>query len=259
MNNTIRTILVDDELPAQDELNYLLSAHADIDVVGTADNAARAVEVIAAKRPDLVFLDIQMPGRDGFAVLKDVMAMEHQPLVVFVTAFDEYAIRAFDENAVDYLLKPVDPKRLADSLDRVRRRLAASENRDSSEVLRRLLAGAGIKPGVTRISVEHSGRNILLSPGEVVYFNYEDRRVHAATRGKIYPCACDTTLDRLEERLVGFPFFRVNRSQLVNLALVRTYAPWFNGKYVLTMRDEAETEITVSKARVRAFKDAMEL
>ncbi|EGB14925.1 two component transcriptional regulator, LytTR family [Pseudodesulfovibrio mercurii] len=259
MNNAIRTILVDDEPPAQDELNYLLSAHDDIDVIGVAGNAADAVKAIAAKRPDLVFLDIQMPGRDGFSVLQDVMAMEHQPLVVFVTAFNEYAIRAFDENAVDYLLKPVDPKRLADSLERVRGRLAASETRDSSEVLRRLLAGVGIKPGLTRISVEHAGRNILLSPQEIVYFNYEDRRVHAATRNAVYPCACDLTLDRLEERLAGFPFFRANRSQLVNLALVRTYAPWFNGKYVLTMRDEAETEITVSKARVRPFKDAMEL
>jgi len=259
MNNTIRTILVDDEPPAQDELNYLLSSHGDIDMVGTAGNAADAVNAIAAKRPDLVFLDIQMPGKDGFAVLQDVMAMEHQPLVIFVTAFDEYAIRAFEENAVDYLLKPVDPKRLADSLDRVRKRLAASDNRESSEVLRRLLAGVGIKSGVTRISVEHSGRNILLSPQEIVYFNYENRRVHAGTRDVVYPCSCDLTLDRLEERLEGFPFFRANRSQLVNLALVRTYAPWFNGKYVLTMRDGAETEITVSKARVRPFKDAMEL
>ncbi|XXJ21121.1 LytR/AlgR family response regulator transcription factor [Desulfovibrio caledoniensis] len=259
MNNIIRTILVDDEPPARDELNYLLSSHGDIDVVGTVGNAADAVKSIAAKRPDLVFLDIQMPGRDGFSVLQEVMAMDGQPLVVFVTAYDDYAIRAFEENAVDYLLKPVDPKRLADSLERVRRRLAASENRESSEVLRRLLAGAGIKPGVTRISVEHSGRNILLSPQEIVYFDCVNRRIHAKTREALYPCASDVTLDRLEERLEGFPFFRANRSQLVNLALVRTYAPWFNGKYVLTMRDEAETEITVSKARVRPFKDAMEL
>ncbi|WP_272699235.1 LytR/AlgR family response regulator transcription factor [Desulfovibrio sp. Fe33] len=259
MNKVIRTILVDDEPPAQDELSYLLSSHEDIDVVGTAGNAADAVEAIASKRPDLVFLDIQMPGRDGFSVLRDVMAMERHPLVIFVTAFDEYAIRAFEENAVDYILKPVDTRRLADSLDRVRKRLAASETRESSEVLRKLLAGAGIKPGVTRISVEHGGRNILLSPKEIVYFNYENRRVHAGTRDNLYPCACDATLDRLEERLEGFPFFRANRSQLVNLALVRTYAPWFNGKYVLTMGDRAETEIIVSKARVRPFKDAMEL
>ncbi|WP_207261827.1 response regulator [Desulfovibrio sp. Huiquan2017] len=260
MNSAIRTILVDDEPPAQDELNYLLSIHDDIDVVGTAGNAADAVGTIVAKRPDLVFLDIQMPGRDGFSVLQDLLAMEHRPLVIFVTAFDEYAIRAFEENAVDYLLKPVDPKRLAGSLDRVRARLAASEKRDPSEVLRKLLAGAGLnKPGLTRISVEHSGRNILLSPQEIFYFNYENRRVHAGTRGAVYPCAGELTLDRLEERLAGFPFFRANRSQLVNLALVRTYAPWFNGKYVLTMRDEAETEISVSKARVRDFKDAMAL
>lgn len=259
MNDAIRTILVDDEPPALDELSYLLSAHADVDVVGTAASAVEAVRTIAAKRPDLVFLDIQMPGRDGFSALQEVMKLESQPLVVFVTAFDEYAIRAFEENAVDYILKPVDPRRLAASLDRVRKRLGAGGESDAGEVLRKLLAGAGLRPGVTRISVEHGGRNILLNPREIAFFNYENRRVHAKAGGRVYPCACDLTLDRLEERLEGFPFFRVNRSQLVNLALVRTYAPWFNGKYVLTMNDGAETEIAVSKGRVRAFRDAMEL
>ncbi|WP_316897347.1 response regulator [Pseudodesulfovibrio indicus] len=259
MNGTIRTILVDDEPPALDELSYLLSAHPDVDVVGTAASAAEAVRTIAAKRPDLVFLDIQMPGRDGFSVLGEIMELEPQPLVVFVTAFDEYAIRAFEENAEDYILKPVDPRRLAASLDRVRKRAGADGESGAGEMLRRLLAGAGLKPGVTRISVEHGGRNILLNPREIAYFNYENRRVHAVTRGQVYPCSCDLTLDRLEERLEGFPFFRANRSQLVNLALVRTYAPWFNGKYVLTMNDGAETEVAVSKGRVRAFRDAMEL
>lgn len=259
MSTMIRTILVDDELPAQDELNYLLSAYDDIEVVGTAGNAMDAVEAIYAHEPDLVFLDIQMPGKNGFHVLKAAMGMKKTPLVIFVTAYDEYAIRAFEENAVDYVLKPVATNRLDSSLARVRKLLRPEAKDNSGEMLKKLLADVGIKPGITRISVEHSGRNVLLSPREIVYFNYENRRVHAGTKKGVYPCASDLTLDRLEERLGGFPFFRANRAQLVNLALVRTYAPWFNGKYVLTMNDEEETEITVSKARVRDFKEAIEL
>lgn len=259
MPHTIRTVLVDDEPPAQDELNYLLSAHADIRVAATVDNAAEAVERIYALKPDLVFLDIEMPGKNGFHVLKAVMAMDNPPLAVFVTAFDQYAIRAFEENAVDYILKPVSRERLAASLDRARQRLNRDEPAVSSEALRKLLSDVGIKPGLTRISVEHAGRNVLLSPREVYFFSYENRRVHAGTRAGLYPCASDLTLDRLEERLDGFPFFRANRSQLVNLALVRSYAPWFNGKYVLTMDDNTQTEVSVSKARVRDFKDAIEL
>lgn len=259
MTTSIRTILVDDELPAQDELRYLLSAHSDIEVIATADNATDAVEAIYSHCPDLVFLDIQMPGKNGFSVLNAVMGMDRPPLVIFVTAFDEYAIRAFEENAVDYILKPVGTDRLAGSLERARKLLHPDGTSESGEVLRKLLADVGIKPGITRISVEHSGRNVLLNPREVVYFNYENRRVHAGTRDGLYPCASDLTLDRLEERLDAFPFFRANRSQLVNLALVRSYAPWFNGKYVLTMNDKQETEITVSKSRVRDFRDAIEL
>jgi len=259
MSTGIRTILIDDELPAQDEMSYLLSSHDDIEIVATADNAADAIEVIGREHPDLIFLDIQMPGKNGFHVLKEVMSLEQPPLVVFVTAYDKYAIRAFEENAVDYILKPVSSERLAASLERARNLMHPENVGDSGAVLRKLLADVGIKPGITRISVEHSGRNILLNPREVVYFNYECRRVHAGTKAQAYPCASDLTLDKLEERLGGFPFFRANRSQLVNLALVRTYAPWFNGKYVLTMCDDAETEIIISKARVRAFKDAIEL
>lgn len=259
MSTTIRTILVDDELPAQDELSYLLSSHSDIEIICTVDNASDAVDAILKHRPALVFLDIQMPGQNGFHVLKELMDMESPPLVVFVTAYDEYAIRAFEENAVDYILKPVDKNRLAASLDRVRSMLKPSDAEDSGEMLRKLLADVGIKPGITRISVEHSGRNILLSPREIVYFDYVDRRIHACTRDNSYRCATDLTLGKLEERLSGFSYFRANRSQLVNLAMIRTYAPWFNGKYVLTMRDAKETEITVSKNRVKDFKDMMEL
>lgn len=255
----IRTVLVDDEPPAQDELSYLLSAHSDISIESVTDNAQDAVHAILDLQPDLVFLDIQMPGQNGFHVLQELVGREPRPLFIFVTAFDEYAIRAFEANALDYILKPVDKRRLAASLDRVRRMLQPSRAGASGETLRKLLADVGLKPGITRISVELGGRNTLLSPREIVFFEYTDRRIHAGTKDGVYRCAADLSLERLEERLQGFSFFRANRSQLVNLAMVRTYAPWFNGKYVLTMTDAGETEITVSKKRVRDFKAAIAL
>ncbi|WP_027184605.1 LytR/AlgR family response regulator transcription factor [Desulfovibrio inopinatus] len=259
MASPIRTIIVDDELPAQDELRYLLTPHNDIEIIETADNAADAVELIHTHEPDLVFLDIQMPGESGLFVPQAVMDMEDPPLIIFVTAFDEHAIRAFEENAMDYILKPVGKDRLAASLERVRQRMKPDESGQSGETLRKLLAGVGIKPGITRISAEHSGRNILLNPREIIFFTYENRRVYAVTFDNRYACPSDLTLDRLEERLDAFPFFRANRSQLVNLAHVRSYAPWFNGKYILTMNDQTETDVTVNKARVRDFRDAIEL
>ncbi len=259
MPASIRTMIIDDELPAQDELRYLLTPHKDIEIIGTADNATDAVELIKQHEPDLIFLDIQMPGETGFYVPKATMDMEHPPLIIFVTAFDEHALRAFEENAVDYILKPIGKDRLAASLDRVRQRLKQETPEHSGEALRKLLANIGLKPGITRVSAEHNGRNILLNPREVVFFTYENRRVYAATYDGLYACQSDLTLDRLEERLDAFPFFRANRSQLVNLAHVRSYAPWFNGKYVLTMNDKQGSDVTINKSRVREFRDAIEL
>lgn len=258
-NNTIRTVLVDDECPALDELTYLLSAHADIKIAGTADTAPRAIEVIQKVEPDLIFLDIQMPGDNGFSVLEALSTMPRPPLVVFATAFHEHAIQAFEENAADYILKPIAAERLAHSLARIRERIQSPSTPDAGEVLHSLLSKAGIGGEITRINVEHKGKTFLLSPDDVLFFRCEKRRILATTRKGSYPCATDVTLDRLEQRLASFPFFRPNRGDLVNLTHVRAYAPWFNGKYVLTMDDPAQTDITVTKARVRAFRSAVEI
>ncbi|WP_027179670.1 LytR/AlgR family response regulator transcription factor [Maridesulfovibrio bastinii] len=256
----IRTILVDDELPAIDELKYLLSSVNDIQIIGTAGNSSKAVDIIREKKPDLVFLDIQMPGKDGFHVLSEIMKDPFTPLVIFITAYDEYAIKAFEENAVDYILKPVHMDRLLKSIDRVRSRIEENDEAETSSAsLQKLLAEVGLKPGISRITVEHSGRNILLNPEEILYFDCESRKVFAITEKHKLPCQSDLTLERLESRLDNFAFFRANRSQLVNLAFVRSFAPWFNGKYILTLNNFEKTEITVSKARVKNFKSAIEL
>lgn len=259
-NKTIRTILVDDELPAIDELKFLLSSVSDIEIVAATSSSSKAVKIIKENNPDLIFLDIQMPGKDGFHVLAEIMDENTAPLVIFVTAYDEYAIKAFEENAVDYILKPVHKDRLLKSIDRVRNRLEEDEDiEDSTLSLHKILAEVGLKSSISRIAVEHSGKNILLNPEEIEYFEFESRRVYAISGKNKFPCQSDFTMEKLEARLGNFTFFRANRSQLVNLSFVRSFAPWFNGKYVLTLHNTQKTEITVSKSRVKDFKAAIEL
>ena len=258
MTTPIRCLLVDDEPPALDELSYLLSAFEDVTVAGTASSASQALEEIARLRPDVVFQDIQMPGATGFHVLEHAMENPHPPLFVFATAYDQYAIRAFEDNAVDYLLKPVSRERLSKCLDRLRCLLRRPTSPGQPN-LEALLRGLATNPSLVRISVESGGRVLLLRHADVVFIRTEERRVMVHTRDAHYPHHGLGTLDRLEEKLAALSFFRANRGELVNLAQVRDFAPWFNGKYMLTMRDNAATEITVSKARVREFRDQLGL
>lgn len=256
----IRCLLVDDEPPALDELSYLLSAFPDASVVGTAMSAAQALEEIARLTPDVVFQDIQMPGGTGLSVLEKAMAVPEPPLFVLATAYDQYAIRAFEDNAVDYLLKPVSHERLSKCLDRLRALLSRMHPEAVAQPdLEGLLRSMGLTPALIRISVESGSRVLLLPHTEVVFIRTEGRRTLVHTRDTHYPHHGPGTLDRLADKLAQLSFFRANRGELVNLAQVRDFTPWFNGKYVLTMRDAAATEITVSKARVRAFRDQLGL
>lgn len=257
----IRTVIVDDEPPALDELAWLLSRFPDIEIVAKAESGDEAVELIARTRPDLVFLDIEMPDKNGFQVLRELMVRGRPPLVVFATAFDEHAIRAFEQNSVDYLLKPISLERIGKTIERVRNLLDRSDGQDERGRLESLLAKVGLVPdggvGIVRIPVEDAGRNVLLSPDEILFFSHQDRRIVAHTAESAYTCSPELTLDRLEERLGAFNFFRVNRAELINLRFVRSYAPWHSGKYIVTMRHREAMEITLSKSRVRQFKAAL--
>jgi two-component system LytT family response regulator/two-component system response regulator LytT len=256
----LRALIVDDEQPARDELAFLLSEHDDVEVVGVAMSASQALDEISRLKPQVVFQDIQMPGASGFYVLEQTMARPDPPLFVFATAYDQYAIRAFEDNAVDYLLKPVSRERLAKCLVRLRCLVREScVGADTRPDLAKLLRGMGLGKALVRISVESGGRVLLLSHAEVVLIRTEERRMIVQTRDVRHAYHGPCTLDRLEERLAPHSFFRANRAELVNLAQVRDFASWFNGKYVLTMRDAAQTEIVVSKSRVRLFRDLLDL
>ncbi len=250
----IRALIVDDEAPARDELLYLLQAHPEVEP-RQACTAGEALDVIAQGQTDLVFQDIQMPGQDGFDVLAGAQAMERPPLFVFVTAYDTHAIRAFEENAADYLLKPVSPDRLVRCLERVRRLLSGQAGPQLSDAIERLLCSAGRPQGpLARLAVEQGGRIALIPTSQVLVVEAEEKRVVAITDAGRLACHCMATLARACERLAGLPFFQANRAQLINLERIAEFSPWYAGKYSVVMSDEARTEVTVSRNRVRDFK-----
>lgn len=254
----LRALIVDDEAPARDELLYLLEAHPDVEASQAAD-AGQALAALAQGGFDLVFQDIQMPGEDGFAVLAEAQALERPPLFVFVTAFDQHAIRAFEENAADYLLKPVSPDRLAKSLERIRRKLAEPAPQGLSQAIERLLSSAGRQAArpLGRIAVEQGGRIALIPTASILFIEADEKRLVAVTASERLTCHGLPTLSRAAERLAGQPFFQANRAQLVNLERIAEFAPWFGGKYCVVMADPARTEVTVSRNRVRAFKERL--
>jgi len=256
----ITCILIDDEAPALDELSFLLSDFEDIEIIGTATSATQGIKLISEKEPDLVFLDIQMPGKNGFHVLQEIIQFPKPPLVIFATAYDEYALRAFEENAVDYILKPLSDERLAKSIRRVRCLIYSNcEEKIEMPDMNALLSTMGLGRKVLRISVEGNGRIMLLEPADVILCRVEERKIMIHTTKGIFPCYGDKTLDKLEERLQGQPFFRANRGEMVNLTHVRDFAPWFNGKYVLTMKYIEDNEVIISKGRVKNFRENLGL
>jgi two-component system response regulator LytT len=246
---TIRALVVDDEKLARDRLIGFLAKLPGVDVVGQATNGVEAVESIARDKPDLVFLDVQMPGMDGFEVLKALPGQA--PHVVFATAYDDYAIRAFEVEAVDYLLKPFARARVEEAIGRVRARLERGANGlDVEAVLRRLEEGR--KEHLRQIPV-HAGKRILLvGADEVHWFGVEYRLVYAHTAERAF--MTNFTLRELEERLDPETFFRAHKASLVNMRQVKEIVPWFGGRYKLVMRDQAGTEVPVSRAQARALR-----
>lgn len=255
---SIRALIVDDEAPARDELLYLLQAHPGVEAK-QADSAQAALDLIAQGDIDLVFQDIQMPGEDGFHVLAGAQALEHPPLFVFVTAFNQHAIRAFEENAADYLLKPVSPDRLAKSLERIRRLMGEPSAPRLHDAIERLLSsagGLGSKP-LPRLAVEHGGRIGLIPTAQVVLIEAEEKRLVVVTDTERLVCHGLSTLAKAAERMAGQPFFQANRAQLINMERIAEFTPWFGGKYCVVMTDQGRTEVTLSRNRVRDFKERL--
>ncbi len=257
MYGKIRCIVVDDEAPARDELCFLISKYEDFEVVGEADTAQKAMALIKRLRPEVVFLDIQMPREDGFSVVEAISDKKKSPIFVFVTAYDTYAVKAFEANAVDYLLKPLSEKRFKQTIERIRLYLKREDSCTIQEQVHTILKN--VIPEVRekrlpKIVVEQNGRMHFVALDEIVFFKYKNGRIMVHTIDDVMPLHSISTMDGLERHLEGLQFFRVHRSILVNLDHIREFSPWFNGKYLLVMNDIKNSELTVSKARVSEFK-----
>jgi two-component system LytT family response regulator/two-component system response regulator LytT len=217
-----------------------------------------ALRVIEEYQPDLVMLDVQMPGLTGFEVARRVFEAGLDSQLVFVTAYDQYAIDAFDVNAVDYLLKPVEPERLATAVDRVRKRLAAEKPRKDTDLepLLQMLADRQARREQLAIRIEE--RFLLVQAEEVVHASVEDDQIRVVTNS-LSGTSNYRTLDELQARLDPAVFWRVHRSHLVNINKIKEIVPWFSRNYILKMKDAKGTEIPVSRSQTRRLRDYLKL
>jgi two-component system LytT family response regulator/two-component system response regulator LytT len=264
----MRAVLVDDEQLARDELGYLLGQVGGVDIIGQAGHGVEALTTIEQLQPDVVFLDIQMPGLNGFEVARRMVENHATAHIIFVTAFDQHAIEAFEVNAVDYLLKPVDPARLEVAVERARRRLAAERPADQANG-----NGANVNPAdleriiqlVTerqsrreRLAIKVGERFLLVQSEEIIYASLADEGITVVT-SQHSGTSNYRTLDELQEHLDASLFWRVHRSHLVNINKIKEIVPWFSRNYILRMKDEKATEIPVSRTQTRRLREYLKL
>jgi len=262
----LRAVLVDDEQLAREELGYLLGQLGGVEVVGHAGNGPEAVETIDRLQPDLVFLDVQMPGLTGFEVARRLVDAETGAQIVFVTAFDQHAIEAFEVNAVDYLLKPVDPARLETAVQRARRRITAERQPDASETpglvpehLETLLQLVSERQSRrARLAVKVGERLLLVQAEEIIHASLADETITIVT-SQFTGTSNYRTLDDLQARLDPGVFWRVHRSHLVNINMIKEIVPWFSRNYILRMKDEKATEIPVSRSQTRRLREYLKI
>jgi two-component system LytT family response regulator/two-component system response regulator LytT len=251
----IRCIIVDDEQPALDELAFILSKIEDVEVVASSSSASKALKEIRTKKPDLVFLDIRMPVQNGFHVARRVATFDKPPVIIFATAFDRYAVRAFDENAIDYVLKPFSEDRIRKSIERAKEVISSKGKAVTIRELDLLMESIGkTRNSVVRISVENKGRILLLDPDSIFFCKSEKKKILINTQNNQFVCHSISSLNELEKILINHPFFRTHRAYIVNLSYVKEVIPWFNGRYLLNMSDKKSTEIPISRSRAGNFK-----
>jgi two-component system LytT family response regulator len=241
----IRTLIVDDEPLARERITSLLAAEPDVEIVGECHDGSKAVAAIRQLAPELVFLDVQMPGADGFEVI-DAIGADRMPLVVLVTAYDKYALRAFDAHALDYLLKPFDRERFQKALERAREQLDRQQTGDLGRRLLALVQDLKTPPTpqrLDRLVIKSSGRVFFVRTEEIDWIeaagNYV--RLHLGTESHLFR----ETMNALEAKLDPQSFFRIHRSHIVNIERIQELQPWFNGEYLVVLRNG--TKLTLSR------------
>jgi len=255
----IQTLIVDDEKPARDELAYLLKGFPEISLVGQGKNGLEAVALIKEHTPDLVFLDVQMPGLNGFGVLKKLMERKMKvPLIVFATAYDSYAVQAFEVNAVDYVLKPFDKGRIAKAIGRAKKMLEAkfSPAERLETLVNQFEAGKATQP--VKLLVKSQQRLLLVDADDVVYASIEDGLITVVAR-EVEGSSNYRTLEELQSSLDCDVFWRAHRSYLVNINHIKEVVPWFKSSYVLKMNDKKQAEVPVSRAQTKRLRELLKM
>jgi two-component system LytT family response regulator/two-component system response regulator LytT len=282
---TLSALIIDDEQLAREELAYLLAQVGGVDIVAQGANGIEAVELIEEHHPDMVFLDVQMPGLDGFAVIKRLMERRAKeasrpngdagplPQIVFATAYDQYAVRAFDVNAVDYLLKPFDRARVEQAVERVRGRLAVATNGSAPgplpespiesqiDALLKLLnrpQGAARSAQPAKLIVQAQNRLLLIDQADICFAAIDEGVIRVATQTFEGHSKC-RTLEELLDLLDPALFWRAHRGFVVNINHIREVVPWFKSSYQLRMDDKRQTEIPVSRAQTRRLRELFNL
>ena len=275
----LSALIIDDEQLAREELAYLLTQVGGVDGVAQGANGIEAVELIEEHHPDMVFLDVQMPGLDGFAVIQKLMERRNKagvsaeadplPQIVFATAYDQYAVRAFDVNAVDYLLKPFDRTRVEQAVERVRGRLTGSAPNGVTgplpesqiDALLRLLnrpQGASRTPQPAKLIVQAQSRLLLIDQAEICFAAIDDGVIRVVTQSFEGSSKC-RTLEELLDQLDPAVFWRAHRGFVDNINHIREVVPWFKSSYQLRMDDKQKTEIPVSRAQTRRLRELFNL
>ncbi len=258
----LRVMVADDEQLAREELCFLLQQAGGVEIVGQASDGVEALRLAGDVKPDVAFLDVQMPGLTGFEVARQLLQVEAPPQLVFVTAFDQYAVDAFSVNAVDYVLKPIDGNRLERTLERVRQRSARPTSPQlplSPADLERVIEAVQARQGRRdQLAVRVGERFILVQADDVVHASVVDEAIIVATQS-MSGTSNYRTLDELQTRLDPAVFWRVHRSHLVNITKIKEIVPWFSRNYLLKMKDAKATEIPVSRSQTRRLRDYLQL
>jgi two-component system response regulator LytT len=257
----INTIIVDDEKPAREELAFLLKAFPEISLIGQGKNGLEAVNLIKEHNPDLVFLDVQMPGLDGFGVLQKLVERKLKvPHVVFATAFDHYAVQAFDVNAVDYVLKPFDKARLSKAISKAKKEIEAhtSTTERLEQLVNQLSAPKTNSSQPSKILIRAQQRMLLVDAEDLIFASIEGGLI-SVTAKDLEGSSNYRTLEELHATLDPDSFWRPHRSFLVNIHHIREVVPWFKSSFMLKMNDKKSSEIPVSRQQTKRLRELFKL
>jgi two-component system response regulator LytT len=259
----MNTVIVDDERPARDELAFLLKSFAEVNLVAQGKNGLEALTLIKEHNPDLVFLDVQMPGLDGFGVIKKLFERKQRlPQIVFATAYDDYAIQAFDVNAVDYVLKPFDKARIAKAIQRAKKLVEAQTSPvERLEILMGQLVlpqPTAKSPQAAKLLVKSQSRMFLVDAADLIYASIQDGTITIFTKD-FEGVSNYRTIEELASAVDSDKFWRAHRSYLVNINHIKEVVPWFKSSYMLKMNDKRASEVPVSRAQTKRLRELLKL